>query len=85
MKLNAMVNVGVLLDAILERFSGVDHAARSLGISTNGLNALLNFNGEAPRPDVLRRIVSGLGLTNERLFIPCPPTRTEIENATQKE
>ena len=63
----------MLLDAILAKYSGVDEAARSLRVSTNGLNALLNFNGDAPRPDVLRRIVPGLNLTNERLFIPCPP------------
>ena len=84
MKVNAMVNVGVLLDAILQKYPGVTVCAKSLGVSTEIINRLLDFNGERPQLDSLGRLVRGLNLTNERLFIPCPPTsRPEKAGAEQ--
>jgi transcriptional regulator with XRE-family HTH domain len=82
MKLNAMVNVGLLLDRIRERgHVGLNECAKSAGVSSELINRLLNFNGELPHFDSLTKLLSYLNLTNERLFIPCQPTLSPVKIA----
>lgn len=76
-KIHAMVNVGVLLDAILAKHEGITECARAAGVSADIINRLLNFDGNAPQLDSVHRLLTYLELTNERLFIPCQPNETE--------
>lgn len=72
MKINAMVNVGLLLDAMHRKgFAGIEEAAAVCRVAPLAFKQLLDYKGEAPRVDALFRICQGLGITMKELFIPC--------------
>lgn len=71
MKTNAVVNVGLLLDAMLRKnFTSINDASASCGVDSGTLNRLLA--GELPRFDALGRILRGFNITAKELFIVCP-------------
>jgi hypothetical protein len=72
--MNALVNVGRLLDAInAAGCNGVDDAAKLCQVGTVAFNKLLN--GEVPRLDTLFKIAKGLNLKVSDIIIG--PSKTE--------
>ena len=70
MKVNADIDVGLLLKAIQDAgFSGIEDAAAACETSPTSFKKLLNFQGELPRCDALFRICNRLKIDLKELII----------------
>ena len=67
-KLQAIVNVGLLLEAIRRKgWHGFSEASAHCGTSAKNFQKLTR--GEIPRLDALQRICQGLGITESQLIV----------------
>jgi len=70
MKVNADIDVGLLLKAIQDAgFAGIEDAAAACETSPTSFKKLLNFQGELPRCDALFRICNRLKIDVKELVI----------------
>jgi hypothetical protein len=86
--MNAIINVGLLLEAIRRKgWSGFAEASAHCQTSAKNFHKLTR--GEIPRLDALQRICKGLGISERDLIVgmskarPEPATVVEIKKALQ--
>ena len=77
MKLNCIVNVGLLLQKIRERgCHGVNDASALCRTSPKNFSKLLH--GEIPRLDSLQRICRGLGISEQQLIVGTVKAKPDV-------
>ena len=70
MKVNAVVDVGLLLKAIQNAgYAGIEDAGMACQTAPGNFRKLLDFRGDLPRCDALFRICNGLNIDIRELVI----------------